>query len=322
MVRLQLLNKPAIREIPMTAQNQIRIGRRTLKVSNLDKVLYPKAGFTKGDVIDYYVRISSLLLPHLKDRALTMKRFPNGVDAEFFYAKRCPDFRPAWVKTASIWSKTNNENIPFCLVNDLPSLVWVANLADLELHTSLARCQKPKIPTTMVFDLDPGQGANIVDCAQVAIWLRDALKELKLKCFPKTSGSKGLQVYVPLNTATTYDETKTFSHALAGVIAEQHPDRVVTSMAKRLREGKVFIDWSQNDFHKTTVCCYSLRANVRPSASTPLLWKEIVDTLKSGAPGELSFEQDEVLKRAERMGDAFAPVLTLKQKLPKQDRNA
>ena len=299
-------------------QEQTRIGATTVNLSNLDKVLYPAAEFTKGQVIDYYRRISAVLLPHLKGRALTLKRYPDGVNGDFFYEKQCPAFRPKWIKVAPIWSKHKQKHISFCLVNDLASLVWVANLADLELHTSLARHQKPEQPTMMVFDLDPGPGTDILDCAQVGLWLRDLLAKFKLKSFPKTSGSKGLQVYVPLNTKVTFDETKAFSHALASIIGEAHPDKTVTKMAKQLRQGKVFIDWSQNDDHKTTVCVYSLRAKEQPSVSIPLIWAEVERWFQSRKAESFFFSPQDALNRVKRKGDLFEPVLTLKQKLPKQ----
>jgi len=299
-------------------QEQTKIGGVTLKLSNLDKVLYPAVGFTKGQVIDYYRQISGMLLPHLRDRALTLKRYPNGVNGEFFYEKQCPAFRPQWVKVAPIWSKHKQRNISFCLVNDLASLVWVANLADLELHTSLARYQKPEQPTMMVFDLDPGPGADILDCAQVGVWLRDLLAKLNLESFVKTSGSKGLQVYVPLNTKVTFEETKAFAHALASLVVEAHPDQTLTQMAKHLRKGKVFIDWSQNDRHKTTVCVYSLRAKDQPSVSAPLKWTEVERGLKTRNAGDFVFLPDDLLKRVKKKGDLFGSVLTLKQKLPRQ----
>ena len=302
----------------MKQEQTTRIGATTLSLSNLNKVFYPAVQFTKGQVIDYYRRISEALLPHLKDRPLTLKRYPEGVNGEFFYEKQCPAFRPKWFKVAPIWSKHKQQHISFCLVNDLASLVWVANLADLELHTSLARHQKPEQPTMMVFDLDPGPGADILDCAQVAFWLRDLLTTFKLKSFPKTSGSKGLQVYVPLNTKVTFDETKAFSHALASIVAEAHPDQTVTKMAKSLRKGRVFVDWSQNDNHKTTVCVYSLRAKEQPSVSTPMSWTEVEHGLKARKAGEFVFLTEDVLKRVNKRGDLFEPVRTLKQKLPKQ----
>ena len=235
----------------MSDKAELIVEGRKLPVSNLNKVLYPKAGFTKGQVIDYYIRVAPVLLPHLKDRPLTMKRYPNGVDKEFFYEKNCPAHRPSWVKTARVWSEGNQREMHYCLIQDLPTLVWAANLADIELHTSLARKKDVARPTMMVFDLDPGPPANIVQCCQVGLWLRDLLTDLKLKSWPKTSGSKGLQVYVPLNTSVTFDQTKELSRALAEHLEREHSKLVLSKMAKALRAGKVFVDWSQNDEHKT-----------------------------------------------------------------------
>lgn len=294
---------------------QLTLGGKKIPLSKLDKVLYPKANFTKGQVIDYYIRIAPLLLPHLKDRALTLKRYPDGVEGGFFYEKKCPSWRPEWVKTAPIWSDTNNATIHYCLANDLASLVWATNLADLELHTSLAHCDKLEQPTFMVFDLDPGPGMDILDCAEIAIQLRNFFSRLKLKCFAKTSGSKGLQIYVPLNSKVTFDDTKNFAREVAMKFSAQQPDKIVSQMAKQLRKGKVLIDWSQNDHHKTTVCVYSLRAKERPTVSTPLKWSEIEDALKKKI--KLSFEAGEVLERAKKFGDLFEPALKLKQRLPK-----
>lgn len=296
-------------------EGEIEVAGRRLKVSNLDKVLYPKAGFTKADVIDYYVRIAPVLLPHLKDRALTLKRYPDGVEGEYFYEKRCPPHRPSWVKTAPIWSEGNQRNIDYCLANDLPTLVWAANLADLELHTSLARAKAPLKPTMMVFDLDPGPPATVVECCEVAIWLRAELDALGLDSFAKTSGSKGLQLYVPLNTRATFERTKALAHELAKQLEREHPERVVSRMLKSLRKGKVLVDWSQNDDHKTTICVYSLRAKDRPTVSTPVEWSEVERCAKKRDPELLVFDSAAVLKRVEKRGDLFAPVLTKKQKL-------
>ncbi len=302
----------------MTQKAQLKVEGKTLAVSNLGKVLYPKAGFTKGEVIDYYIRIAPVLLPHLKDRPLTMKRYPNGVEGEFFYEKNCPSHRPAWVKTARVWSEGNQRDMHYCLAQDLPTLVWAANLADLELHTSLARKKDVARPTMMVFDLDPGAPADIVQCCQVGLWLREILQEMKLKSFPKTSGSKGLQVYVPLNTPATFDQTKALSRALAEYLEQEHPKLVVSRMQKSLRKGKVLVDWSQNDEHKTTVNVYSLRAKERPTVSTPVTWKEVETALKKKKAELLVFDAGEVLERVEKMGDLFEPVNKLKQKLPKK----
>lgn len=303
----------------MSAGTQLEVAGKKLDVSSLDKILFPKVRFTKGQVIDYYIHVASALLPHLKNRALTLKRYPNGVDGGFFYEKKCPSYRPKWVKTAAIWSETNNAEIHYCLANDLPSLVWAANLADLELHTSLARCDKTEQPTAMVFDLDPGSETDILDCSEIAIRLRDFFSRLKLKCFPKTSGSKGLQIYVPLNSPVTFEETKNFAREVAMSFAAQHPEKIVSQMSKHLRKGKVFIDWSQNDHHKTTVCVYSLRAKERPTVSTPLKWSEVENALKNKI--KLSFEAGDVLARVKKFDDLFEPVLKLKQKLPKSFLN-
>jgi bifunctional non-homologous end joining protein LigD len=296
---------------------QVEIDGRQLSLSNLDKVLYPKAGFTKAQVIDYYVRISPVLLPHLRDRPMTLKRYPNGVEGMHFYEKRCPPHRPKWVKTAPVWSHGRGAHIDFCLFNDLPTLVWAANLADLELHPYLHRKDALELPTVLAFDLDPGPPANIVQCCRVAQEIRELFEHLGLVCFPKTSGSKGLQVYVPLNSGATYDQTKAFARAVAQWLTQRAPDRVVSRMLKALRPGKVLVDWSQNDEHKTTVGVYSLRARDRPTVSTPITWAEVDRCLKQKDPAVLEFEWDEVLRRVQRHGDLFAPVLGLSQRLPR-----
>jgi bifunctional non-homologous end joining protein LigD len=300
----------------MSDKAELIVEDRKIQVSNLDKVLYPKVGFTKGQVIDYYIRVAPVLLPHLKDRPLTMKRYPNGVDAEFFYEKNCPSHRPKWVKTAKVWSESNNRVMNYCLAQDLPTLVWAANLADLELHTSLARKKDIARPTMMVFDLDPGAPADIVQCCQVGLWLRDLLDKMKLKSFAKTSGSKGLQVYVPLNTSVTFDQTKNLSRTLAQHLEKEHVGLVTSNMSKALRKGKVFVDWSQNDEHKTTICVYSLRAKEEPTVSTAVTWEEVAKCLKKKKADLLKFRSDKTLARIEKMGDLFAPVEELKQKLP------
>jgi len=300
-----------------SAKTELRVGNKTLEVSNLEKVLYPAAGFTKAQVIDYYVRVAPVLLPHLKDRPLTLKRYPNGVNAEFFYEKRCPSHRPPWVKTARIWSEGNNDYVNFCVANDLPTLVWAANLADLELHTSLSKYRNKERPTAMVFDLDPGAPATIVECARVAFWLKEVFDAFGLEVFAKTSGSKGLQLYVPLNTPVTYEQTKPFAQSLAQRLEREHPREVVSRMQKSLRNGKVFIDWSQNDSHKTTVCAYSLRAKDQPTVSTPVTWSEVERVQAKKDPGLFVFTSDKVLERIAGQKDLFAPVLSLKQKLPR-----
>jgi len=302
----------------MAAKPQIvEIGGRRLSLTNLDKVLYPAAGFTKGQVIDYYARIAPVLVPHLAGRPLTLKRYPEGVDKEYFFEKNATKHRPDWVKTAPIWSERNGHDINYLLANDLPTLVWIANLAGLELHPSLSLAKNIDCPTMMVFDLDPGPPANIVQCCQVALWLREIFEHFGLQSFPKTSGSKGLQIYVPLNTPTSYDQTKPFAHALARLLEADHRTLVVSDMKKELRVGKVLVDWSQNDEHKTTIGVYSLRARERPTVSTPVKWEEVNLALKKKDADWLVFDASQVLKRVEKMGDLFASVLTLKQKLPK-----
>jgi bifunctional non-homologous end joining protein LigD len=311
--------KRALRSSPSKADkpegNFVKLGGKEVRITHPEKILYPKVGFTKSDVIDYYARIAPVLLPHLKDRPLTMKRYPNGTDGPFFYEKRCPSFRPDWVDTAHVIGRKDEEPIDYCVINNLASLVWTANLADLELHTQLSKRQNVDRPTMMVFDLDPGAPATIVECAQVGRWLRATLEKLKLKSFAKTSGSKGLQVYVPLNTPVGYETTKTFARKMAEALENENPELVVSKMSKDLRKGKVLVDWSQNDRHKTTVCAYSLRAKERPTVSTPVGWDEVKSALKKKEAARLNFISDEVLKRVEKYGDLFEPVLKLKQKL-------
>jgi bifunctional non-homologous end joining protein LigD len=294
----------------------VEVEDRELELSNLDKVLYPKTGFTKGELIDWYARIGEVLLPHLRGRPLTLKRYPNGVEGKHFYEKRCPGHRPGWVTTASIYSDRHKGEIDYCVVEDLPTLVWLANLADIELHTSLAKAEAIELPTAMVFDLDPGAPADVVDCCQVAVWLRGLFEQLGLACYPKTSGSKGMQLYVPLNGDVTYAETKPFAKAVAETLEKKFPERVVSQRSKAKRPGKVLIDWSQNDRHKTTVCVYSLRAKERPTVSTPLEWNEVEAGLESGDAETLVFDHAAVLQRVEEKGDLFAPLLSEEQELP------
>ena len=294
----------------------IEVQGKHLKLSNLEKVLYPATGFTKRDVIDYYARIAPALLPHLTGRALTRKRYPDGVDGEPFFEKNATMHKPDWVKTAPIWSGHGGRTLHYILADDMATLIWLANLAALELHPSLALAKDIKCPTVMAFDLDPGPPANIVQCCQVAMWLREIFEHLGLQSFAKTSGSKGMQLYVPLNTPTTFDKTKLFSHALAQLLEQEHPELVLSDMKRNLRTGKVFVDWSQNDEHKTTIAVYSLRAREHPTVSTPISWDEVEKALKKKDAGLLVFEAKDVIKRFDKMGDLFEPVLELKQKLP------
>jgi bifunctional non-homologous end joining protein LigD len=296
--------------VPPAARVEVSVEGRTLSLSNLDKVMYPAVGFTKGEVIDYYTRVAPALLPHLRERPLTLKRYPNGVEGGYFYEKQCPSHRPDWVRAESI--AMNRKSIDFCVCDDLPTLVWLANLADLELHPSLSLVDDVDRPTVMAFDLDPGPPAGVAQCCEVALLLRDALARIGLESFAKTSGSKGIQVYVPLNAeGIDYDHgTKALSHALARHLEGEHPKLIVSQQRKELRRGKVLIDWSQNDEKKTTVCVYSLRARERPTVSTPVRWEELDD------PDALVFEASDVLERVEEHGDLFAPVVELRQKLP------
>ncbi|MGA9528856.1 MAG: non-homologous end-joining DNA ligase [Terriglobales bacterium] len=300
----------------MSTPTIVEVAGRNLKLSNLEKVLYPAANFAKGQVVDYYVRIAPVLVPHLAGRPLTMKRYPEGVDHEFFFEKNAPKHKPDWVKTAPVWSEGNHRTIHFLLANDLPTLVWIANLASIELHPSLSRAPDIATPTMIVFDLDPGPPANIIQCAQVGLWVKDIFDHFGLQSFPKTSGSKGLQIYVPLNTRTSYGETKAFAHAIARLLEQEHPELVVSDMKKAVRTNKVFVDWSQNDEHKTTISVYSLRARERPTVSTPVEWREVEEALRKKDASRLVFEAKDVLTRVEKMGDLFKHVQELKQKLP------
>jgi bifunctional non-homologous end joining protein LigD len=300
----------------MSTRSTVKVDQRELELSNLDKVLYPAAGFTKAQVINYYRAIAPVMLPHLAGRPLTLRRFPNGVEGESFYEKECPGFRPDWVSTTAFQSQHTDKLINYCVVNDLPTLIWVANLASLEFHTLLARTDNLAEPTMVAFDLDPGPGTTILDCVRVAQDLRKSLDDLGLLSQAKTSGGKGLHLYVPLNTPATYDETKTFAHVLATEFEKRHRDRVTANMRKETRKGKVFIDWSQNSDFKSTVCAYSLRARERPTVSTPVTWDELGAALKRGDASRLVFEADAVVKRAEKSGDLFKTMIETKQKLP------
>ena len=279
-------------------------------------MLWPKAKFTKAEAIDYYARISETIQPHLKGRPLTRVRFPDGVESQRFFEKRAPKHTPDWVKTAPIEMGTAG-TLDFIVCNDRATLIWLSQLAALELHPSLALAKKPERPTVLAFDLDPGEPATAVECAQVALRLRELLAGLDLECFPKHSGSKGIQVYVPLNTAVTFEQTKTYSRAVAQALEKAEPDLVVSKQKKELRKGKVLVDWSQNDYSKTTVAVYSMRCRDYPWASAPLTWDEVTELADDGDPESVRFLASEVLDRVEEHGDLFAPVLELKQKLPK-----
>lgn len=283
-----------------------------LRVRNLDKVLYPATGFTKAEVIDYYVRVAPAMLPHVAGRGVTLRRYPDGVDGPSFFEKRCPAHRPDFLKTV-LGPGDRNGGIDYCCIDSVPAMAWVANMAGLEIHAPMAKGDDIESPLACVFDLDPGAPADIVDCARVGLAVRDVLGGIGLECFPKTSGSKGMQLYVPLNRPHTHEHASDFAHAVAQVLQKHRPDEVTSVMAKKVRGGKVFIDWSQNSRHKTTVAVYSLRARPEPTVSTPLTWDEVSDTA-DGQP--ISFTAPEVLERIADLGDLFAPVAELEQELP------
>ena len=290
----------------------VEIDGHRLAVSDLEKVMYPMVGFTKAQVIDYYVRIAPVVLPHIRDRGITLRRWPDGVTENSFFEKRCPSHRPGWVGTC-LGPGDRRGGIEYCRLDSVAALAWTANLAALEIHSPMARCGAVDSPTMLVFDLDPGEPATIVECAQVALEINDVLDTVGLRSFPKTSGSKGMQLYVPLNTPHEHDHASDFALAVAQLLELKLPKLVLSNMTKKLRKGKVFIDWSQNSRHKTTIAPYSLRAKDRPTVSTPLSWDEVAD----GADGEpLGFEAGEVLERVEDHGDLFADTLTLEQELP------
>jgi bifunctional non-homologous end joining protein LigD len=279
--------------------------------------MYPETGFTKGAVIDYYARIAPAIVPHLRGRALTVTRWPNGVEGKHFFEKRCPSHRPDWVRTERVWAGNRAGEIDFCVCDGRPTLVWLAQLAALELHPSLSLAEAVQRPTALAFDLDPGAPATIVECCRVALLIRELFERLGLQCFPKTSGSKGMQVYVPLNSEISYEATKPFARAVARALERAEPELVLSRMTRQLRRGKVFVDWSQNDRHKTTIVAYSLRARERPTASAPLAWEEVEHAAASGDRDSLAFEAGDVLRRVEQRGDLFAPVLDLAQELPR-----
>ncbi len=288
----------------------VSIDGRALKLTNWDKVLYPQTGFSKGDLITYYGRAAETVLPHVRGRALTLKRYPNGVESQHFYEKQSPSHRPEWIRTERIGG------VDYTVVEERATLVWLANLADIELHTSLSRADQPDCPTMVMFDLDPGPPADIVACCEVALVLAGLFERLQLGAVAKTSGSKGMQVCVPLNTPTTYEVTKPFARRLAELLDQRLPDLVTARMTKQLRPGKVLIDWSQNDAHKTTVSAYSVRARERPTVSAPVSWDEVERCREQGDAELLKFDTEEVLERIATQGDLFAPAASLQQELP------
>lgn len=298
-------------------KTEVTIGRRKLTLSNPDKVYWPGPGFTKGEMVAYYRAVAPAMIPHLKDRAVTLKRYPEGVEGFSFFEKNCPKHRPEWVRTVDVDRKKDGKTIHYCVGWDEATLVWMANLGSIELHISLSRASNLGRPTAMVYDLDPGAPATIVECAALALELKKRFGELGLEMFPKTSGSKGLHLYVPLNTSVSFQQTSSLAHAVALQLEEEMPDLVVSTQKKTEREGKILIDWSQNGPHKTTVSAYSMRARDLPTCSTPVAWREVSACAKKGNPEMLRFTAAEVVKRVKSKGDLFEPVLSLKQKLPK-----
>jgi len=295
---------------------ELTIEGKTLKLSNLDKLFFPAAEFTKGQLIDYYIRISSYLLPHLKNRPVTLIRYPDGVGGKFFYEKDAPKYTPEWVKTFPVPRRNGGTDIRYILVNDLATLVWCVNLGTIEFHSFLHRAPAITRPTAIVFDLDPGEGTNILDCVKVAFLLREILDGLKLQACPKVSGSKGVQIYVPLNTAITYEKTRAFARTVAQALEQQHPQLIISEMAKSARTKKVFIDWSQNSDFKTTASVFSMRAKREyPFISAPVKWGELEEALEHKDASSLDFGPAAAIERCEKLGDLFAPVLTMKQKL-------
>jgi bifunctional non-homologous end joining protein LigD len=295
--------------------SELDVGGRRLAIRNLDRVIFPKTGTTKGELLDYYVRISEAMLPHLRGRLLHMHRYPEGVEGPRFWQKGCPEHKPEWIPTAPVYSREKKADIDYCVANELAAVLWAVNIGSLELHTSLHPAHELHTPTAMAFDLDPGEGVGLDACCEVGLRLRDLLEGVGLRSFAKTSGSKGLQVYVPLNSGATYAETKPLSRRIAELLEEQTPDRVVSEMAKAKRVGKVLVDWSQNTEHKSMVCAYSVRAKERPTVSTPVSWDEVEAVATSRDASSLVFEMGGALDRVAACGDLFADVLSLCQEL-------
>ena len=308
--------------VPRTTDTELDVAGRRVRLTTLDRVMFPKPGTTKGEILEYYIRIGSLMLPHLKDRQLHMHRYPEGVDGPRFWQKACPEHRPEWVGTVPVWSRDKDAYIEYCVVNELGTLLWAVNLGSVELHTSLHRSHDLHRPTAMAFDLDPGPGASILHCCEVALRLRELFAALGLEAYPKTSGSKGLQVFLPLNTGVTYDFAKPAARRIAESLEKQTPKAVVSRMARAARQGRVLVDWSQNTEHKSMVCVYSVRAKERPTVSTPLSWEEVESAVDDGRPEVLVFETGDVLERVHERGDLFAAVLSQRQDLEAQLRNS
>jgi len=303
----------------VAATTTVEVGGRTLGLSNLQKVLFPATGFTKGELIDYYAKIADALLPHVQDRPVSLKRYPNGVDGQGFFAKNAPNGTPDWVRTALLpapGSTMNRDEVDYVVADELPTLVWLANLAAIELHVPQWKVG-PRGgvhgPDLLVFDLDPGAPATIVECCQVALLLRAELAEDGLTAYAKTSGSKGMQLYAPIKEAGE-DAPSAYAKELAQRLEKREPKLVISRMRRNLRPGKILIDWSQNNTAKTTVAPYSVRAREEQTVSTPVTWDEVE---ACGTPTDLKFTTDDVLDRVAEHGDLFEPLLaTSRPKLP------
>jgi bifunctional non-homologous end joining protein LigD len=300
---------------PEGGAREFEAGGRRLQIRHLDRVVFPQTGTTKGELLAYYAAVAEVMLPHLRERLLHMHRYPEGVEGPRFWQKACPPNRPPWLPVAPVWSRDKQADIEYCVVNELAALLWAVNLGSIELHTSLHTRDDLHRPAVLAFDLDPGEGAGILDCCEVALTLRALLDGVGLQGFAKTSGSKGLQVYVPLNMDATYATTKPVARRIAELLEERDPRRVVSRMRKSLRSGKVLVDWSQNTEHKSMVCAYSVRAKARPTVATPVTWDEVEEAVDGRHADALTFEMREVLARIERYGDLFEPVLSLRQEL-------
>jgi len=305
---------------PATESGELDVGGRRLAIRNLDRVIFPRTGTTKGELLDYYVKVADAILPHLEERQLHMHRYPEGVEGPRFWQKGCPDFRPDWMPLAPVWSRDKGETIDYCVVNELAALLWAVNIGSIELHTALHRRDDLHRPTVLAFDLDPGEGVGIAECCEVGLRLRELFARLDMRSFPKTSGSRGLQVYVPLNTDITYAVTKPLARRVAELLEAASPDAVVARMAKALRPGKVFVDWSQNTEHKSMVCAYSVRAKQRPTVSTPVMWDEVEQASRTRNADHLVFELGDVPARIAAHGDLFADVLHLRQEIARTQR--
>ena len=291
-----------------TAAGQLEVGGRRLNIRHLDRVVFPRTGTTKGELLDYYVRVADAMLPHLRDRLLHMHRYPEGVEGPRFWQKACPEHRPEWMPVAPVWSRDKNAHIEYCIVNELAALLWAVNVGSIELHTSLHLRQDLHRPTAIAFDLDPGDGVGVLDCGEVALRLRDLFEEMDAQPLVKTSGSKGVQVYVPIDDGLSYADTKPAAKATAELLERERPEAVISRMAKSLRRGKVLVDWSQNTEHKSMVCAYSVRAKERPTVSTPVTWTELEEALDQSDPDRLIFEMGDVLERVAALGDLFEPA--------------